>query len=167
MRDQGKAYYAYYQCPSALLKIHSNGSAIVKIERIKTIPSTPDHPDKYCKQAKDQLDQYFSGERQEFDVPLDLSAGTDFQQIVWNALRKINFGKTTSYGQLAHAINNPKAVRAVGTANGKNPILIMVPCHRVIGADGSLTGFSAGIDMKKQLLELECAKELGRQASLF
>lgn len=126
-----------------------------------------DNPDKICKSAGKQLEEYFAGIRKDFDIPLDLSSGTDFQQTVWNALREISFGKTTSYGALANHINNPKAVRAVGTANGKNPILIMVPCHRVIGADGSLTGFSAGMDMKKQLLELEIGERLGRQTSLF
>ena len=101
-----------------------------------------------------QLQAYFRGELREFDVPLALE-GTDFQRRVWNALRGISYGETISYLQLAERIGNPKAVRAVGLANGSNPIPIIVPCHRVIGSDGSLTGFGGGISTKKKLLELE------------
>ena len=101
-----------------------------------------------------QLQAYFRGELREFDVPLALE-GTEFQRRVWNALRGIPYGETISYLQLAERIGNPKAVRAVGLANGSNPIPIIVPCHRVIGSDGSLTGFGGGISTKKKLLELE------------
>lgn len=101
-----------------------------------------------------QLQAYFRGELREFDVPLAME-GTDFQRRVWNALREIPYGETISYLQLAERIGNPKAVRAVGLANGSNPIPIIVPCHRVIGSDGSLTGFGGGISTKKKLLELE------------
>jgi methylated-DNA-[protein]-cysteine S-methyltransferase len=101
-----------------------------------------------------QLQAYFRGELREFDVPLALQ-GTEFQRRVWNALRGIPYGETISYLQLAERIGNPRAVRAVGLANGSNPIPIIVPCHRVIGSDGSLTGFGGGISTKKKLLELE------------
>jgi methylated-DNA-[protein]-cysteine S-methyltransferase len=101
-----------------------------------------------------QLQAYFRGELREFDVPLAME-GTDFQLRVWNTLREIPYGETISYLQLAERIGNPKAVRAVGLANGSNPIPIIVPCHRVIGSDGSLTGFGGGISTKKKLLELE------------
>lgn len=101
-----------------------------------------------------QLQAYFHGELREFDVPLALE-GTEFQRRVWNALRGIPYGETISYLQLAERIGNPKAVRAVGLANGSNPIPIIVPCHRVIGSDGSLTGFGGGLSTKKKLLELE------------
>jgi methylated-DNA-[protein]-cysteine S-methyltransferase len=101
-----------------------------------------------------QLQAYFRGELREFDVPLALQ-GTKFQRRVWNALREIPYGETISYLQLAERIGNPRAVRAVGLANGSNPIPIIVPCHRVIGSDGSLTGFGGGISTKKKLLELE------------
>jgi methylated-DNA-[protein]-cysteine S-methyltransferase len=101
-----------------------------------------------------QLEAYFRGELREFDVPLALE-GTEFQRRVWNALRGIPYGETISYLQLAERIGNPKAVRAVGLANWSNPIPIIVPCHRVIGSDGSLTGFGGGISTKKKLLELE------------
>jgi methylated-DNA-[protein]-cysteine S-methyltransferase len=101
-----------------------------------------------------QLQAYFCGELREFDVLLVLE-GTEFQLRVWNTLREIPYGETISYLQLAERIGNPKAVRAVGLANGSNPIPIIVPCHRVIGSDGSLTGFGGGLSTKKKLLELE------------
>ena len=156
-----------YNSPCSILRIYSNGNGVNKIERIYEYNNTSDDPDEYCKQAKKELEEYFDGRRTGFDVEIDLSQGTIFQQAVWNQLLNIPFGKTKSYGQLAHDMNNPKAVRAVGTANGKNPILIIVPCHRIIGADGSLTGFSAGIDLKKNLLGLEQSKTVGSQISLF
>jgi len=108
-----------------------------------------------------QLRAYFRGERKEFDLPL-APEGTEFQLRVWNRLRTIPYGETISYAQLAERIGNPKAVRAVGLANGSNPIPIIVPCHRVIGSDGSLTGFGGGLPTKKMLLELE-----SRQLSLL
>ncbi len=101
-----------------------------------------------------QLQEYFAGKRREFDLPLRL-AGTEFQQRVWRELTNIPFGQTRSYGQLAKRLNNPNGSRAVGLANGRNPIAIIVPCHRVIGADGSLTGFGGGIDRKEWLLTHE------------
>ncbi|PIS10945.1 MAG: methylated-DNA--[protein]-cysteine S-methyltransferase [Bdellovibrio sp. CG10_big_fil_rev_8_21_14_0_10_47_8] len=106
------------------------------------------------KQAVEQLQEYLSGERQKFDLPLDIQ-GTDFQMKVWRALRKVPYGKTCSYKDVAKKINQDKAVRAVGTANGKNPVCIVIPCHRVIAADGSLGGYSGGLDMKTYLLQLE------------
>ncbi|WP_078084051.1 methylated-DNA--[protein]-cysteine S-methyltransferase [Microbulbifer mangrovi] len=104
--------------------------------------------------AAEQLLAYFAGERQAFDLPLDAS-GTPFQQSVWRALCAIPFGETRSYRELAEAIGNPKAVRAVARANGANPLSIVVPCHRVIGADGTLTGYAGGLEMKARLLALE------------
>ena len=106
------------------------------------------------KKTIQQLDEYFSGKRKNFSIPLDLR-GTDFQMKVWNALQIIPYGKTVSYGQLAAITGNPKASRAVGMANNRNPVPVIVPCHRVIGSDGSLTGYAGGLELKKQLLELE------------
>jgi methylated-DNA-[protein]-cysteine S-methyltransferase len=106
------------------------------------------------KEATRQLQAYFRGELKEFSLPLAME-GTDFQLCVWNALRTIPYGETISYAQLAARIGNPKAVRAVGLANGSNPIPIIVPCHRVIGSDGSLTGFGGGLSTKQKLLDLE------------
>jgi len=103
-----------------------------------------------------QFDEYFSGERREFDISLRLD-GTRFQVSVWNELRKIPFGTTTTYGEIARRTGNPKAMRAVGLANGRNPIPIIVPCHRVIGSNGTLTGFGGGLENKTLLLDLERA----------
>jgi methylated-DNA-[protein]-cysteine S-methyltransferase len=103
-----------------------------------------------------QLDAYFAGELTEFDVDLRLD-GTPFQQRVWAALRDIPYGETISYGELATRIGQPTASRAVGLANGRNPVAIIVPCHRVIGASGSLTGYGGGLDRKRTLLDLERA----------
>ena len=104
--------------------------------------------------ARDQLDEYFAGERSTFDLAL-AGAGTPFQERVWRALLEIPYGETLSYGELARRIDRPDAVRAVGTANGRNPISIIVPCHRVIGADGTLTGYAGGLERKRFLLDLE------------
>jgi methylated-DNA-[protein]-cysteine S-methyltransferase len=104
--------------------------------------------------AAQQLDAYFAGELRAFDLPLDL-AGTPFQRQVWAELLRIPFGQTVTYGQLAAVIGKPSASRAVGLANGRNPVSIVVPCHRVIGSDGSLTGYGGGIDRKRFLLALE------------
>ncbi len=102
----------------------------------------------------DQLSDYFAGIRTDFSVTLDL-AGTPFQKTVWSALRSIPYGVTWSYGELARCIGKPNAVRAVGAANGQNPVSIIVPCHRVIGATGALTGYGGGLEAKRWLLELE------------
>jgi methylated-DNA-[protein]-cysteine S-methyltransferase len=105
-------------------------------------------------EAARQLAEYFDGQRQDFDLPLALD-GTAFQRRVWDALLGIGYGETVSYGQLAGQIGRPTAARAVGLANGRNPVSIIVPCHRVVGSDGSLTGYGGGLDNKQRLLELE------------
>lgn len=105
-------------------------------------------------QAKAQLDAYFAGTLREFDLPL-APVGTEFERTVWEALRTIPYGETRSYGQIAAQIGSPNAARAVGRANGRNPISIIVPCHRVIGASGTLTGYAGGLPMKEKLLTLE------------
>ena len=115
----------------------------------------PDHP--VLVQAIGQLQRYLAGEREDFDLPLDLSGGTAFQQSVWRALLGIARGTTTSYGALGRQLGRPLAVRAVGAAVGRNPLSVVVPCHRVLGADGSLTGYAGGIDRKRALLTLEHA----------
>jgi len=104
--------------------------------------------------ARQQLTEYFAGERREFDLPLKLD-GTEFQMSVLRALQQIPYGETTSYAEIAERVGRPKAVRAVGAANGRNPIPIIVPCHRVIGSHGDLTGFGGGLDTKEALLRLE------------
>jgi methylated-DNA-[protein]-cysteine S-methyltransferase len=113
-----------------------------------------------------QLAEYFAGERTEFELELR-PAGTDFQHSVWELLLGIPYGETTSYGALALELGDPRKVRAVGLANGRNPISIVVPCHRVIGADGSLTGYGGGLERKRQLLALEAEVAAGFRATLW
>jgi len=113
-------------------------------------------------QAEEQLAEYFAGRRKVFTVKLD-PAGTDFQTRVWAALKTIPFGETRSYGEIARQIGNAKAVRAVGAANGRNPLSVIVPCHRVIGASGHLTGFAGGIEIKERLLALEANRRAETQ----
>ncbi|MFT4074320.1 MAG: methylated-DNA--[protein]-cysteine S-methyltransferase [Asticcacaulis sp.] len=120
------------------------------------------HP--VLRQTVDQLSDYFAGKRREFSLPLDFR-GTDFQKAVWQALLQIPFGETRTYGQLAAQLGNPSASRAVGAANGKNPISIIAPCHRVIGGNGTLTGFAGGLEAKAYLLSLEGHNHF--QPSLF
>ncbi|KFD18095.1 MULTISPECIES: methylated-DNA--[protein]-cysteine S-methyltransferase [Tatumella] len=131
--------------------------------RIRAHPElrVTDHP--VLEQAAYQLTEYFNCQRQTFDLPLQFE-GTPFQCEVWQALREIPYGETRSYRDIAERIHRPKAMRAVGAANGRNPLSVIVPCHRVIGANGSLTGFAGGLDVKQQLLTLE-AKDFRTGAS--
>jgi methylated-DNA-[protein]-cysteine S-methyltransferase len=118
-------------------------------------PEDPDHP--VLREARAQLDDYFAGRRPAFDLPLDLQAGTAFQQSVWRALLGIAPGTTTSYAALGRQLGKPQASRAVGAAVGRNPVSIVVPCHRVLGTGGSLTGYAGGLERKSALLRLEGA----------
>ncbi|PJJ62031.1 methylated-DNA--[protein]-cysteine S-methyltransferase [Compostimonas suwonensis] len=114
----------------------------------------------------EQLDEYFEGERTAFDLPL-APRGTEFQKLVWGQLARIPYGEKRSYGELAHALGSPGASRAVGLANGRNPISIIVPCHRVVGSSGSLTGYAGGLERKLWLLELERDSAPSDTATLF
>ncbi|WP_338449232.1 methylated-DNA--[protein]-cysteine S-methyltransferase [Niallia oryzisoli] len=121
----------------------------------KAFPGSPlEENAKKLQPYVEQITEYLEGERKSFSIPFDYN-GTEFQQAVWKALCEIPYGETKSYSDIAHHIQKPAAVRAVGAAIGKNPVLITIPCHRVVGKNGSLTGFRGGLDMKKQLLELE------------
>ncbi len=131
--------------------------------RIRKYTEQIDHP--ALLEAELQLNEYFEGRRSSFSLPLD-PAGTEFQKEVWNALSTIPYGETRSYSDIARQIGNIKAVRAVGAANGRNPISIIVPCHRVIGASGELTGFAGGLDAKASLLSLEGVKNGPAQIEL-
>lgn len=126
----------------------------------REVPATFRHDDRGLAYAIEQLNAYFAGELSEFDLPMTMH-GTEFQRRVWAALCEIPYGETISYGELARWVGNPKASRAVGLANGRNPIAIVVPCHRVIGADGSLTGYGGGLERKVWLLEHEAANRPG------
>lgn len=151
--------YTFLESPIGTLLIGESprGLAMISLPEGETIRNTPSHWN-HCEHLKvpavQQLRAYFSGELTEFDLPLDLR-GTDFQVSVWKALLTIPYGETISYAELARRIGNPKAVRAVGAANGKNPIPIIVPCHRVIGSNGTLTGYAGGLHVKQALLSLE------------
>ena len=144
--------------PVGKLRLIASDKGLVAID-VRNVKTSSDEvknvaAQKILSATKKQLEQYFAGKRTAFDIPLDLE-GTDFQQLAWRALCRIPFGKTISYGDQAKNIKKPKAFRAVGSANGKNPIPIIVPCHRVVAGDGSLGGYSLGLKMKKQLLALE------------
>lgn len=123
-------------------------------KRVRLGPMAEDRHHPVLLEAERQLNEYFAGTRRAFSVKLDF-VGTEFQKQVWNALLTIPYGETRSYGEIAVQIGNPKAVRAVGAANGKNPISIIAPCHRVIGSDGKLTGFAGGLAAKSCLLKIE------------
>jgi methylated-DNA-[protein]-cysteine S-methyltransferase len=145
----------YYKSPVGIIEIKADDRAITGVNLLKNANvAMQASTNKLITEACVQFDEYFAGKRKTFDLPLS-TKGTPFQQSVWEQLQKIPYGKTISYSQLAKAINNPKACRAVGSANGKNPIPIIIPCHRVISSDGSLGGFSSGLDIKIRLLELE------------
>ena len=148
----------FYDCPVGRIGIAEAGGAISHVCFCGngkkdfngfTVSETP-----LIKKAAAQLSEYFAGRRVVFDLPL-APVGTEFQRSVWRALETIPFGETRSYGDIAAQIGNPKACRAVGMANNRNPIVIIIPCHRVIGRDGSLTGYGGGLDIKKFLLDLE------------
>ncbi len=159
--------YQLLDTPIGPLRLLSTGSHLAAIEFAHQQSDTQDETcktDKVLERSARQLQEYFAGRRKTFDLPL-APRGTDFQRTVWNALAAIPWGAVCSYADIARAIDKPKAVRAVGAANGRNPLPIVVPCHRVIGSDGSLTGFAGGLDMKRKLLELEGSLE-DRQAGM-
>ena len=149
--------YHLLDTPIGTLRLVSNGSHLTAIEfpgRHNVAADDSQYTDNVLSDCAEQLAEYFDGKRSHFDLPLD-AGGTAFQQTVWSALIAIPYGELRSYSDIANAIGKPKAVRAVGAANGRNPIPIVVPCHRVIGSDGSLTGFAGGLPMKTKLLTLE------------
>lgn len=135
------------ECNGALVSLNV-------IEQLKTEETAQNKPTALLLEAEKQLHEYLAGNRKEFTIPLD-PKGTTFQEAVWKALLAIPYGETRSYRDIAVAIGKPKAVRAVGMANHRNPISFIIPCHRVIGADGSLVGYGGGLEMKKRLLDLE------------
>lgn len=145
---------------SILIAADKRGLVAVSVccrgRRIQTAPHWRRQATPLTDTAAGQLEEYFAGRRREFDLPL-YPRGTDFQRRVWKTLLRIPYGETRSYRQQAEALGKPSAIRAVARANGANPIAIVIPCHRVIGADGSLTGYSGGLNMKARLLSLEGA----------
>jgi O-6-methylguanine DNA methyltransferase len=147
-------YKMFYDAPIGKMIIVSNGVSLIEIDHVNHEEPMTSNPDDLCQLAVKQLDEYFAGQRKNFDLPL-LPKGTDFQLKTWVALTTIPYGETISYGEQAKRMDNPKAVRAVGGANGKNPFSIVVPCHRVIGANGTLTGYTGGMSRKEWLLSFE------------
>lgn len=149
----------FYDTEIGRIALTDNGSEITNLYFIKeTMPNGFEtNETALIKEAHSQLEEYLSGKRKAFKLPL-LPVGTDFQQSVWKALQDIPFGETRSYGEIAKAVGNPKASRAVGMANNRNPIPIFIPCHRVIGANGKLVGYGGGLDIKEHLLKLENSK---------
>jgi methylated-DNA-[protein]-cysteine S-methyltransferase len=167
VRKEKEMTYVYktMESPVGELKLVASDKGLTAIlwendkpRRVRLAPISEDKNHPVLVEAERQLKDYFSKKRKSFSVKLDFR-GTEFQKKVWAALLTIPFGETRSYGQIAKQIQNPKAVRAVGAANGKNPIPIIAPCHRVIGSTGKLTGFGGGLEAKARLLALE-----GRQA---
>jgi methylated-DNA-[protein]-cysteine S-methyltransferase len=153
--------YKTIKSPVGKLKLVASDKGLVAIlwerdsphrVRLSDLVANARHP--VLLETERQLGEYFAGKRKTFSVDLDMR-GTDFQRNVWEALLAIPFGETRSYGQLAKQLGNPRASRAVGAANGRNPVSIIVPCHRVIGSSGKLTGFAGGLDVKAHLLKLE------------
>ena len=152
-------YYCYLETPIGELLLAGDDDALCLVSFPEGSMRRDPEPDwiyneKPFAAVRQQLTEYFAGERREFDLPLKLS-GTEFQMSVLHALQQIPYGETTSYADIAERIGRPRAVRAVGAANGRNPIPIIVPCHRVIGSHGDLTGFGGGLDTKEALLRLE------------
>ena len=147
---------AFYPTSLGLIGIVEKNGAIIELFFGKEHKSTDfvEQGTPLLKEATRQLEEYLDGKLKSFDLPL-APEGTDFQQTVWAALRDIPYGETRTYKQVAEMIGKPEASRAVGTANGKNPILIITPCHRVIGTDGKLVGYAAGLAVKEKLLEME------------
>ncbi|WP_156295297.1 methylated-DNA--[protein]-cysteine S-methyltransferase [Jeotgalibaca dankookensis] len=146
--------YLIYQSPIGAYLIGADDTNILAIDRIDETETIIQKETPLLRVAKQQLSEYFAGQRTVFDLPIK-TAGTAFQQQVWQALKAIPYGETRSYKEIAAAIDNPKAVRAVGGANNKNPISIVIPCHRVIGSSGQLVGYGGGLDAKVFLLALE------------
>ncbi len=147
-----KYYYDHLETPLGLMEITASDSAVKSIYFVDS--RQPKNRNSLTEMAHRQLQEYFVTKREQFDFPLDAD-GTDFQKRVWSELLKIDFGRTCTYGDIAKQIDNPNAMRAVGLANGKNPLTIVVPCHRVIGANGKLTGYASGTERKAWLLQHE------------
>jgi methylated-DNA-[protein]-cysteine S-methyltransferase len=145
-------YYDHFDSPLGLMQITASEYAVKSIHFVDTV--MPIEVNSITNISKQQLLAYFDGSREKFDLPLD-TQGTVFQRAVWTALSRIAYGQTCTYGDIAKQIGNPKSMRAVGLANGKNPMTIVVPCHRVIGANGKLIGYASGTDKKAWLLSHE------------
>ena len=148
---------AFYNFEFGILKISYTEKVVVEVKTVEKADGKDEHSE-LSNTVYEQICDYMAGRRKSFDIPYELN-GTEFQKRVWDELSKIPYGETRTYKQIAEAAGNPKSSRAVGAANGKNPIWIVIPCHRVIGADGSLTGYAGGLELKKALLRIEKGKQ--------
>jgi O-6-methylguanine DNA methyltransferase len=146
--------YAFYQSPFGLLKIGAADGKVILVG-IVSKQDEPNQPTALSVEVYRQLQEYFAGKRTVFTVPYALN-GTSFQQAVWTQIAKIPYGQTVTYKDIAQAIDKPRAFQATGRAVGANPLAILIPCHRVVGSNGELTGYAFGLEMKKALLNLEC-----------
>lgn len=153
-------YSAYYDSPVGWLLLEADESGVTKVHFMDESHETTSPVSPVLKQCMLELDEYFGGEREVFSIPIK-ALGTGFQEKVWSQLLTIPFAKTISYAQLAIQLGDLKTIRAAGTANGKNPLAIIIPCHRVIGSDGSLTGYGGGLWRKKWLLDFERKRKQG------
>jgi methylated-DNA-[protein]-cysteine S-methyltransferase len=152
-------HYAIMDSPLGSLTIASSDRGLVSVQFGLNMPADGVIDDAANRDAVEQLQEYFEGKRTHFDLPLDVQ-GTPFQVSVWNELLKIPYGTTCSYIDIARSLGKPGAARAVGMANHENPIAVVIPCHRVVGSDGSLTGYAGGLHLKKQLLGIEKQSQL-------
>lgn len=147
-------YKAYYKSPIGMIEIVSDQDSILELSFVEEAERVKDEVPAILKSALRQIDEYFQGKRKEFDLKLNIN-GTEFQRKVWEQLLKVPYGKTACYGDVAKAVGNGKASRAVGGANNKNKIAIIIPCHRIIGANGSMVGYAGGLWRKEWLLQHE------------
>lgn len=158
MTQSTAIYCSYLHTPIGDLEIRGTETVVLSIYFVEHRSALPEND--LSRAARLQLQEYFAGSRTEFDLPTQ-AKGTNFQQNVWQQLKNIPFGHTCSYKDIADELNNPKAVRAVGAANGRNPLSIVVPCHRVVGANGTLTGYAGGLERKAWLLQHEKSQTRG------
>lgn len=156
LEENGTALCGAHFCPDGVPDLEPLPRKVVETPLLQEVetPLLQEAEEPLLQEAEEQLNEYFAGVRREFDLPL-APQGTPFQQAVWAELQKIPYGETRTYGQLAAALGKPRASRAVGGACHCNPVAILIPCHRVVGANGSLTGYAGGLDIKEYLLELE------------
>ena len=152
-KDNLPSFCGYYESPIGLIEIGGTTTAVTQLNFVEQQRLGLEE-NEVIQETITQLDAYFKGQRQQFDIPLDLT-GTHFQQTVWQQLLHVPYGQVASYQDIAHAINKPRAMRAVGAANGQNPVSIVVPCHRIIGSNGRLTGYGGGLWRKEWLLKHE------------
>lgn len=151
-----KEFIEYFHSKYGIWRITATDIGISGVKLVSDdFPQSDQNTSEITNQASSELDRYFRKVLRRFNVPIDITEGTEFQRQIWKELSFIEYGTTVSYQKLANEIGNPNSVRAVGAANGANPIAIILPCHRVIGSDGSLTGYASGLELKRNLLLLE------------